>query len=298
MHTHETMIDGKCWLNEVQACSCSKKVGSSYVVTCKIHQRGTHDFDCTEQADRLVRGEKTWYLTDEARKPVLSAIRNFEQQTAELENGSHAPVRIPQANTQILLRRRDKESFDAVVKDAYNPERPETCWLKNLPIGEIIRETASAFRWCFGQEDKGLKELSDVLRRTPANLLSENPFYLAALDSDDELLQLQIRPHYNLADKEDCRKLEEALGYRILPPLGEAYNRTFAIPSEEIDCELLRRSGYGILHRPYFSMRGYTHDLWEINPHTKSGVDAAKVGAEPTSYPAFLKLFEVALQKP
>lgn len=293
MHTHETMIDGKCWLDDVQACSCSKKVGSSYVVTCKIHQRGTHDFDCTEQADRLVRGEKTWYLTDEARKPVLSAIRSFEQKTAELEHYSLVPVRIPQANMLILLRRRDKESFDAVVKNQYNQQRPETCWLKNLPIGEIIRETA--FRLCFGREDKGLKELWDLLWKTPAKLLSENPFYLAALASGDELLQLQIRLHYNLADKEDCRKLEEALDYRILPPLGAAYNRTFAIPSEEIDCELLRRSGYGILHRPYFSMRGYTHNLWRINPCKKSGVDAAKVGAEVTSFQDFLKLFEATV---
>ena len=292
MHTHETMIDGKRWLNEVQACSCSKKVGTSYVVTCKIHQRGTHDYDCTEQADRLVRSEKTWYLTDEARVPVLNAIRSFEQKTAEFENGSHVSVRISQANMQILLRRRDKESFDAVVKDQYNQKRPETYWLKNLPIGKIIRETASAFRWCFGQEDKGLKELWDLLWRTPANLLSENPFYLAALASDDELLQLQIRLHYKLADKEDCRKLEKALGYRILPPLEEEFDRDFAIPSEEIDYELLRRSSYGILHRPYFSMRGYTHDLWRINPHKKSGVDAAKEDSEPVSFRDFLRMFE------
>ena len=70
MHTHECKQEGKIILDEVQACSCSKKVGSSYVVTCKIHQRGTHDYDCTEQADRLVRSEKTWYLTDEARVSV------------------------------------------------------------------------------------------------------------------------------------------------------------------------------------------------------------------------------------
>ena len=143
MQTHETIIDGKHWLNAVQACTCNKKVGSSYVVTCKIHQRGTHDYDCTEQADRLVRSEKTWYLTDEARVPVLNAIRSFEQKTAEFENGSHVPVRIPQANMQSLLRRRDKESFDAVVKEQYDQQRPETCWLKNLPIGEIIRRRHS-----------------------------------------------------------------------------------------------------------------------------------------------------------
>ena len=292
MHTHETIIDGKRWLNGVQACSCSKKVGSSYVVTCKIHQRGTHDYDCTEQADRLVRSEKTWYLTDEARTPVMNAIRSFEQTTVEFENGSHVPVQIPQANMQILLRRRDKESFDAVVKDQYNAKRPETYWLKNLPIGEIIRETASALRWCFGQEDNGQEELWDLLWRTPANLLSENPFYLAALAPDDELLRLQIRLFYNLADGEDCRKLEKALGYRILPPLGEEFDRDFAIPSEEIDDDLLRQSGYVILHRPYFSMRGYTHNLWRINPCKKSGVDAAKEDSEPVSFRDFLRLFE------
>ena len=291
MRVHETRIDGKWWLDGFRSCICNRKVGDNYVVTCKIHRRGwPRNYDCTKKADRLVRDEKSWCLTVEARKTVLNAICSYERRTAELEIGSHISVQILQANTQVFLRRRDKETFDAVVKDAYDQERPETCWLGKFPIGKIIRETA--FRRCFWQGDKDLHELSDLLWRTPAEQLPENPFYLAARASGDELLRLQIRLFYNLADVEDCRKLEKALGYRILPPLGEKFDRDFVIPSEEIDDDLLRQSGYVILHRPYLSMQGYTQNLWRINPHKKGGVDAAKTGAEVTSFQDFLSMFE------
>ena len=290
MHTHETVIDDKRWLDEVQTCVCNKKVGDQYIVTCKIHQRGTHNYECTKNADRIVRGENIWYLTDGARKTVRNAIRGFERRTARLENGSHVSVTIPQSRLQILLRHHSKDTFDALVKDAYQQDFPETYWLRNLPIGVIIRETT--YYPCYGREDPELYALSDSLRFQTAETLPENPFYRAALECGDEALQLLLRLSYKLADQEDCRKLEKALRCRVLPPLGEEYDRDFAIPAEQIDRELLRRSGYGILHRPYFSMRGYTRDLWTLNPHGKCGIDAAPADAEPTSFQAFLRLFE------
>ena len=290
MHLHETTIDGKRWLDEVSACVCSKKVGDRYIVTCTIHQRGTHPYACTKKADRIARGEKIWYLTDEARKPVRNAIRSFERRTAALENGRHVSVSIPQGRMEILLRRRSADRFDAVVKESYRQSFPKTYWLRNLPLGEIVRDTAHDL--CYGRENPDLYQLADSLRRASEETLPENPFYRAALASGDELLQLQLRLFYQLADKDDCRKLRKLLRCRLLPPLEKEYDCDFVIPSGEVDRELLRRSGYGILHRPYFAMRGYTHDLWTINPHKKSGTDAAPKDAKPTSFQAFLRLFE------
>ena len=290
MHTHERMIDGTCWLDEVQTCVCNKKIGDEYILTCKIHQRGTHNYLCTKKADRIARGDKTWYLTDEARKPVRNAIRSFERRTAGMENGRHVCVTIPQSRLQVLLRHRSKDTFDALVKDLYRQDHPETYWLRGLPIGVIVRETT--YYPCYGREDPELYALADSLRFQTVETLPENPFYRAALESGDEVLQLLLRMSYGLTDREDCRKLEKALRCRILPPLGEEYDRDLAIPAEQIDRELLRRSGYVVLHRPYFSMRGYTHDLWTLNPHKKCGVDAAGEGVEPTSFQDFVKLFE------
>ena len=79
---------------------------------------------------------------------------------------------------------------------------------------------------------------------------------------------------------------------RILPALGEEYDRVFTIPQQDIDKELLLRSGYRDLHRPYFAMKGSTHTRCEINPCKKTVVDAGKTDAETTSFQAFLKLFD------
>ena len=61
---------------------------------------------------------------------------------------------------------------------------------------------------------------------------------------------------------------------------------------KEIDGKILYDSGYVLLHRPYFAMRGSTHSKYQLNPHTRRGVDAAKVDDPSISFVEFLKLFE------
>ncbi len=79
----------------------------------------------------------------------------------------------------------------------------------------------------------------------------------------------------NLATNDECKRLEELTGNTILPKADIEYNKTFVIYRDGIDVGLLAQSGYRILHRPYFAMKGSTHSKWELNPYTKSGVDAA-----------------------
>ena len=61
---------------------------------------------------------------------------------------------------------------------------------------------------------------------------------------------------------------------------------------QSIQSAILNRSGYRISHRPFFSMRYATRSKWELNPHAKTGVDAAPNDAETISFQEYLKLFE------
>lgn len=81
---------------------------------------------------------------------------------------------------------------------------------------------------------------------------------------------------------------------RTLPKLPEEFNRNYVVQADTIDRTLLKDSGYSVLHRPYFAMKGSTHDNWMLNPHTRSGVDAAKKDEPAISFDEFLALFETA----
>jgi len=79
---------------------------------------------------------------------------------------------------------------------------------------------------------------------------------------------------------------------KILPQLSKEYDKYYVIDVSTVKSAVLRRSGYKILHRPYFAMRNSTHEKWQLNPHTKTGIDAAQNDAKAIPFKGFLRLFE------
>lgn len=81
-------------------------------------------------------------------------------------------------------------------------------------------------------------------------------------------------------------------GGRVLPPLPEEFDRYYTVNADNIDRDLLRRSGYQILHRPGFAMRGNTYRKWQLNPARRLGLDFAADNAPALDFAEFLELFE------
>ena len=82
---------------------------------------------------------------------------------------------------------------------------------------------------------------------------------------------------------------------KTLPQLPDEFDKEYVVDVDTMtdrSFSLLRRSGYVILHRPYFAMCGSTHKKYTLNPHTKQGVDAAEAGRAAISFCEFLELFE------
>lgn len=93
----------------------------------------------------------------------------------------------------------------------------------------------------------------------------------------------------------ECPLLGKMPKRRILPQLPDEFNKEYVVDVDTMtdrSFSLLRRSGYVILHRPYFAMCGSTHKKYTLNPHTKQGVNAAKVDSASISFCEFLELFE------
>lgn len=93
----------------------------------------------------------------------------------------------------------------------------------------------------------------------------------------------------------ECPLLGKMPKRRTLPQLPDEFDKEYVVDVDTMtdrSFSLLRRSGYVILHRPYFAMCGSTHKKYTLNPHTKQGVNAAKVDSASISFCEFLELFE------
>lgn len=92
-----------------------------------------------------------------------------------------------------------------------------------------------------------------------------------------------------------CSLIAKMLERRTLPQLPDEFDKEYVVDVDTMtdrSFSLLRRSGYVILHRPYFAMCCSTHKKYTLNPHTKQGVDAAEAGRAAISFCEFLELFE------
>ena len=67
-------------------------------------------------------------------------------------------------------------------------------------------------------------------------------------------------------------------------------SKEYIVPVNNKILSIICKDGYRILHRPYFAMKGCTHDLYTLHPLSKCGVDAAKVGSANITSEEFLRL--------
>lgn len=80
-----------------------------------------------------------------------------------------------------------------------------------------------------------------------------------------------------------------------LPMLPIEFDKDYAVTAESINKStlgLLEKSGYKVIHCPYFSMYNRTRRNYSINPHKKYVMDAAKVDSIAIPIKSFLELFE------
>ena len=79
---------------------------------------------------------------------------------------------------------------------------------------------------------------------------------------------------------------------KLLPALPREYDHEYYVENTASLTKLLHKSGYIILHRPYFLMKNSTHDVLTVNPFAKTAVDAAPYGEQPLTVQQFLELFD------
>ena len=290
---NEYFEDGKLYIEKIKKCECHEKENDGYVIVCHIHQRGKRRYTYTKGAEFIEKddnsGKKLW-LSQKAMQTVKEAVSGFDETVEQAKTGDFERIEIKEMDYVIYIEKPIAGS-GRVVKELNDIGHFRITQISTGGIfGAMSNPPIFSHRYC----NNNSKRMDAILIHPNEETIKENPFYLAALKSGDELLILKIKLFYNVATVEDCRRLTELTGTRVLSKLPEKYDRDYAVTKDSVSYELLSNSGYRIMHRPYFAMMNHTHKNFVLNPHTKTGVDAAPAGEEPITFDEFLKLFEEA----
>ena len=289
MHRENEYMDGdRLFVRKIRKCVCKEKRSGVYRLSCGIFERGTQEYDLSEDSSFVKRDNRVFWLSEEAKETVREAVALFERECAELLEGSHVSCRI--TSTGLMLHYVEKmfSRYDLLFirKD---PEGDDVCLKKNLSFEDVMR----AIRWeDISHDEYKTDPVYLKICESKEDDLCENALYMAAVAAGDEKMEKRLKIYYNIATPAECSRLGKFLGVRILPKLPEEYDKNYVVDVDTIDGKILYDSGYVLLHRPYFAMRGSTHSKYQLNPHTRRGVDAAKVDDPSISFVEFLKLFE------
>ena len=301
---NEYRENGNLYVKKIKWCACAKKIGELYEVDCRIHQRGYHSYLYQKDQGWISKwySKRKLWLAEEAKNTVDEAARRFEKQAADVKTGGSRRVSIADAELDVYYcpanAKTDKANHDerssfGSTFDFLLEFREQGTGQKIsefygcVSIGEMLHRLAFHYRI----RDCKSKEL---IRDATKENIDRNPFIIAARETGDSMLEKRIKVSYGLADLEECITVAKETGSRILPPLPEEYDQNYAVDADTITEQplaLLLRSGYAIVHRPNFGMRGSTRRKWTLNPHTMSVVDAAEIDAPSMSFSDFLELF-------
>ena len=280
-------IDGdKRFIKNIRKCECTEKNNDCYVLNCRIIQRGEHEYAYKPGTGYLNKSygctfsDKKLWLTENAVLQADAAISKIEAIIKAGTTNGFTYGNPDGYGFAVYYEREEHGLYNCLVKTERIDNTLRYQYFNSLPITFIVH----AVYWSQSREPK-------------AETIKDDPFYLSAIKNNDIELQNELKVYYRIADAKECSWLEEISGKRILPSLSASFDKSYCVDSDTIQMEILRGSGYRISHRPYFAMPGSTHSKWQLNPHTKSGVDAAPVQSESISFTEFMSIIEANLTK-
>lgn len=287
---NEYYIDDKLYVKAVKRCSCNRQLGDYFELECKIHQRGEHEYYYAKGSgyiSRHIGGKKLW-LDSEALRDIQTAVECFCRDVSTIRETADGSIDIKNPDFTFYYKRAPLHRYNTLCAGIQNGS-PHLQYNKNVSIDDMIWGLRS---WYYSYNDIPHEAINAVMNSS-RNDIEQNPIYNYAVQNNDTLLKHQLLVYFGIADPKECAWLAKVTGDKILPPLPEEYNKYYVVDSDTVKVSRLTKSGYEIVHRPYFAMRGSTHGKWMLNPHTKQGVDAAADDADSMAFSDFLELFEI-----
>lgn len=287
---NEFTEDGKKFIKNANACYCEEKIGDSYVVMCKLNERGKREY-LYKRGYGYISSQfncrKLW-LDGFSETNVNRAADEFDERLKKAKNGTFAKVDISALNVRLYYKRVGTERYDCLIEQITPSENAS---VKCLHLCELKKITGEITWPDFDVNTEEEKKLIEILDESDEETINENPLYISAVENGDKIMQIQLKRYYDIATDEEREWLSSVIHDRVLPELPDNYDKDFAVQRDTIDELMLLRSGYKVLHRPCFAMKGSTHKYWALNPHTKCGVDAVAENTEGICFGEYLALF-------
>lgn len=286
---NEYIEDGKRYIEKIKSCTCRGYERGKYLVICKIQQRGNHYYLYDKKEGYISKelSKNRFYLSDSSEKSIKNSIDEFNSDVEKIKSGIPC-VHSATLCTTFYYRHTENGSYDVLLEFVDKEGEMKTYIYNCRTLGDMISKIAGELN----KDNEDEARIKKILLDSDKNTIAENPLYISAVETGDKLMQKQLRFHYRICDMKELSLLEKALGEKLLPALNEEFDRNIVVDSDTIDSSLLSDSGYRILHRPYFAMKDSTHGKWTLNPHKKTGVDAAKNDDPSMAFIDFLELFD------
>ncbi len=294
-------INGRRVVKAFRSCVCrAVEGGGVYDLSCGIDgvADGGHTllyfekFGFIERADGL-----RLTLSEDAKETASGAIRAYRARAEEIERGAEK-VSFEEIKLAFFIRRLSQTSFDAVMETESGSGAKGIYIFEAVPFSRIIKTV-------FSEESVRRDGLvSPGFKKRVCAAFSS----LAEKTGDSDLLLL-TRHYCDCASFEENGAVERLLGHKILPVLPEEFDRTYVVDADESFRPLLEDSNYVlsrvmILSPDHAFYEKYKDDFihltrsrWALNPHTRSGSDAAEKDGPSMPFSEYLKLFEKADKK-
>ena len=291
---NEYILEGNRVVEKIRTCECLDRHENDYILECRIHQRGRHEYRYSlgnRFISKCFNNNRVFFLSDEAQDTVMAAIARYQKKIEETKNWRG--VTVPCGDSAVDIRYHPKHGgVDYFLAYNVREKRKETFYESLDAIHWLLCDLANLLH---RNSETAELEKQCIAMQSSAETIGQNPVYAAAIKQGDEMFSKLLKLHYGIADLQEQTSLSDCLGWRILPALPEFYNRDYYVKADTIGADdylLLKRSGYKILHRPYFGMKGSTHSMFTLNPNKKVGIDAAPIGEVSVSFQEYLTLFE------
>lgn len=269
----ERIID-KDYFDRIRDCRVIRKKGNTYYLDCRLYKRGHKQVTYSRGNDFLMWGRYRYSLSETALGEIEKHADLFDERIRAIEAGDepYCTVILENPGKIIYYKRNENGVFD---------------WMQ---VGEDATYKFGK-PWNTRELFRSMMTFDSMMEYKPDKLCN-HPLYVAALFYDDELLKNELQVLFG-ENNEDAMAYMEAIDHiRRLPKLSEEYNKTFTLKTEDVDVEMLDKSGYEFLHRPYFAMQGCVHGLCELNPHARRYVDAGRKDADVISFEKYIAMFD------
>ncbi len=269
----------------ITECTVNERDGSVYKLTLGIKGRGIkgyYIYSTEKDPGAVTRDGKRYHIDSAGMAVIKKTVRKYDEALESMKNECSGILKAEfnSLHTRLLVRHSDHGTYDILTESENETGNIRASFSSGIPGYELLR---TAF---FGL---GLSpDLPDP------DSIGTYPLYVSAVEQGDKVLKAELELYYGYIDSEALELLKKESGRQCyLVRLGIEYDCDYVVEKDMIPEAFLKESGYSILHTPYFSMDGQTHEYWMLNPHKKTVIDSGPADAEALTFNQYLDLFRV-----